>query len=451
MRIVSAMLLLASLTGRAGDWPTFGHDNRRSHVTDESLTFPLNNSWAYKSAVPPQTAWTGPARWDAYAKNEGLQSMRNFDPAFFVTSVGDAVFFGSSADHAVHSLDANNGNENWVSFADGAVRLPPTWAGGRLYFGADDGFARCLDAKSGDEIWKFRPIENAKLIPSNGKLMSPFPVRTGVLVDGGSAFFGASLFPWEKSYLCAIDAKTGAKHFVNEQTGVTLQGIFLASTERLYAPQGRSVPLIFAKSSGSKLGDVPGTGGVYCILTEDEQFIAIPNNQKSSENTVKLASPDSREAILNIPGANRMIAAGQYLYFHQKGKLKAIDRAVASAAQSKMTAAQKKMTALKKAKAPAKLFEPFQKAEAAARLELKAADLWSSFQPVPSALILAGDHLILGGDGVVFAVDKNTGEQIWKADLSGRVYGLAVANGRLFASTDRGHIFCFSEATGSVR
>ncbi|MDA7673481.1 PQQ-binding-like beta-propeller repeat protein, partial [Verrucomicrobiales bacterium] len=250
---------------------------------------------------------------------------------------------------------------------------------------------------------------------------------------------------------CAIDAKTGAKHFVNEQTGVTLQGIFLASTERLYAPQGRSVPLIFAKSSGSKLGDVPGTGGVYCILTEDEQFIAIPNNQKSSENTVKLASPDSREAILNIPGANRMIAAGQYLYFHQKGKLKAIDRAVASAAQSKMTAAQKKMTALKKAKAPAKLFEPFQKAEAAARLELKAADLWSSFQPVPSALILAGDHLILGGDGVVFAVDKNTGEQIWKADLSGRVYGLAVANGRLFASTDRGHIFCFSEVTGSVR
>ncbi len=451
MRIVSVILLLVSYSAKAGDWPSFGHDNRRSHVTDEKLIFPLKKTWTYESPVPPQTAWTGPARWDAFAKNEGLQSMRNFDPAFFVTSVGDSVFFGSSADHAVHCLSAETGDETWVSFADGAVRLPPTWAGGRLYFGADDGFARCLDAESGDEIWKFRPVEEAKLIPNDGKLMSPFPVRTGVLIDDGVAFFGASLFPWEKSYLCAIDAKTGGKHFVTEQTGVTLQGIFLASSDRLYAPQGRSVPLIFAKSSGSKLGDIPGTGGVYCILTEDAQFIAIPNNQKSGEDTVRIANPESRETILNVPGANRMIAAGRYLYFHQRQKLKAIDRALASAAQAKISAAQKKITELKKAKASAQEIKLIQNTESEAKLELSSAEFWSCNQPVPSALVLAGDHLILGGDGVVFAVLKNTGEEVWKADLPGRVYGLAVANGRLFASTDRGHIFCYSGVGGAVR
>ena len=113
-------------SGRAEDWPTYGHDNRRSHVTGETLALPLRLAWAYRSPLPPRTAWTGPAKWDAYASNEGLQSMRNFDPAFFVTAVGDRVFFGSSADNAAHCLDAETGAERWVAFAESPVRLPPS-------------------------------------------------------------------------------------------------------------------------------------------------------------------------------------------------------------------------------------------------------------------------------------------------------------------------------------
>jgi hypothetical protein len=41
-------------------------------------------------------AWTGPAKWDSYANLRRLESMRNFDPAFFVIAVGDSVCFGSS-------------------------------------------------------------------------------------------------------------------------------------------------------------------------------------------------------------------------------------------------------------------------------------------------------------------------------------------------------------------
>ena len=63
---------------------------------------------------------------------------------------------------------------------------------------------------------------------------------------------------------------------------------------------------------------------------------------------------------------------------------------------------------------------------------------------VPSALILAGDHLFAGGDGKVMAVSVESGAVAWEAEVEGRVYGLAVANGRLFASTDRGVIHCFA-------
>jgi outer membrane protein assembly factor BamB len=447
MRTLVIFFVSSLLAAHAEDWPTYGHDNRRSHVSKETLKFPLEKSWSWQSPVLPQTAWTGPARWDAYASNEGLQSMRNFDPAFFVTSVGDSVFFGSSADHGVHCLNVANGEERWVTFADAAVRLPPTWKDGRLYFGADDGYARCLDAASGKELWKFNPVESARMIPSNGKLMSPFPVRTGVLVDDGLAYFGASLFPWEKSYLCAVDIKTGRDRFVSHLKSVTLQGILLSSAERLYAPQGRSVPLVFAKTTGSRIGDISGTGGVFCILTEDEHFISIPHNQKASEDTVKLTNPANRESVINIPGANQMLADGNFVYFHQRNQLKAVNRFSSATAQNKAASAEKTLKALVKAKKDPDKQAQLKKTIALAKEERKSADTWASFQPVPSAMILAGNHLILGGDGIVFAVEKDTGKQIWKANITGRIYGLAAANGRLFASTNRGEIISFISAS----
>ena len=147
------------LPAGAEDWPTYAHDNRRSHTTSETLTLPLKEGWIYKSPNLPQTAWTGPAKWDAYAGNDGLQSMRNFDPAFFVTAANGSIYFGYSVDHAVHCLDASSGEEKWVAFAGGAVRLPPTLVGGRAYFGADDGYAYCVDSSSGEEVWKTSPTE----------------------------------------------------------------------------------------------------------------------------------------------------------------------------------------------------------------------------------------------------------------------------------------------------
>ena len=107
-----ALFLFAAVTiVHANDWPTYRHDNRRSGVSQEQLPVQLKEAWVYKSSAPPQTAWSGPAKWDAYSGNKDLQSMRNFDPAFFVTSVGKDVYFGSSVDNAVHCLDAGTGKE----------------------------------------------------------------------------------------------------------------------------------------------------------------------------------------------------------------------------------------------------------------------------------------------------------------------------------------------------
>ena len=61
------------------------------------------------------------------------QSMRNFDPVFYVTISKGSVFYGSSVDDSVHCLDLNSGSEKWVAFTSGAVRLPPSLDKGKCF------------------------------------------------------------------------------------------------------------------------------------------------------------------------------------------------------------------------------------------------------------------------------------------------------------------------------
>ena len=55
----------------------------------------------------------------------------------------------------------------------------------------------------------------------------------------------------------------------------------------------------------------------------------------------------------------------------------------------------------------------------------------------PAALILAGRQAIVGGQDCVLAVDLDTHTVAWNLPVEGAAYGLAVADGRLYVSTDR--------------
>ena len=96
----------------AADWPVWQHDNRRTGSTKDPVpTENLSLDWTWQSPSPPQTAWAGPAKYDAYAFHRNLPSMRNYDAVFHVIAVGDKVWFGSSADDSVHCLNAADGRE----------------------------------------------------------------------------------------------------------------------------------------------------------------------------------------------------------------------------------------------------------------------------------------------------------------------------------------------------
>ena len=465
--ITIAILLAAAAVARAEDWPTYRHDNRRSGATAETLRLPLKQVWRYDSPSAPASAWAGPAKWNAYAGMKGLKHMRDFDLAFYVTAAGGRVFFGSSADAAAHCLDAVTGKAVWAFHTDGPVRLPPSVAGGNVYFGSDDGHAYCVKAADGSPVWKYRAAPADRVVPSNGKLISLWPCRTGVLVAGGKAYFAGSLFPWQKSQFCGVDARTGKDSgpglFKVVNSGQAMQGALLASDTRLFVLQGRSPALVFSRSDGKVVGSLGGggDGGVHALLTKDSQLIYGPG---SKTGWLAMQDAKTRTRISAFAGASRIVLGDKTGYIYKpgnlstfkfaehitlnkqralSGKLKALSRPPKSRRGKKETPAQ----AAKRKSAHEVVKRELEKV--AAELKRIKQDGGKSFNfsvncPLAYELILAGETIFLGGDSVVCAISARDGKALWNAPVDGKARGLAVAGGRLFVSTDKGKIHCFA-------
>ena len=89
-----------------------------------------------------------------------------------------------------------------------------------------------------------------------------------------------------------------------------------------------------------------------------------------------------------------------------------------------------------------------EKQQKLAEEEFAAATRWKVPSTCADSLILAGDVLVAGGSGELLALATASGERLATVKVEGSVKGLAVAAGRLLASTDSGVIHSFG-AKGS--
>ena len=402
--------LLSSAVNGA-DWPTQGRDNRRSATTAEQLDISsLGLSWTWKSPTPPSPAWKGTARWDAYNYIRNNKSMRAYDRAFNISAAGNQLFIASSAESAVIALDTADGTENWRAFASAPIRIAPTFASGKVYFGSDDGAVRCVSAGDGAKLWSYRANPSRKLIPNDGHFISLYPCRTGVMVQDGKAYAGFGLVPWEASYLSCVDANSGTQIYrttlnVDNRLGHTLEGALLSTSDRIFAPQGRISPVSFNLSTGVRQARLEGGGGAFAIVTNDGKLLTGPgfgnsSFAKSRKTFIQETNANNLSAIVRHADAHAVLATATTFHFLIKEKISTVNRS-------------------------------------------GGATKWLGTLAGANTLALAGTTLFVGGKNRVIALDSSNGRELWTAVVIGEVHSLAIANGKLFASTSGGKIYCY--------
>jgi outer membrane protein assembly factor BamB len=462
------ILLVFCRIGVAEEWSTYRSDITRSGITSETVGPELFLQWKYIPAHKPRPAWPMPS--------EELPRMHN-DNAYHVVIADGSAYFGSSTTNKMYSIDVADGDIRWTFFAEGPVRFAPTVCGGRIYFGSDDGYVYCLGSKDGSLIWKYRAGHNDEKIIGNGRMISLWPVRTGVLVDDGVVYFAAGIFPYEGLYICALKASDGSIAWKNdtigdrahelEYGGISPHGYPIASEDVLYIPSGRSMPAGFNRHTGKFLFYAsPGAkrGGTWALLDDDKLISGVDYSGTPNKVTYDAKTGRRRgDAFAWFPGID-MTVTPEFSYIVTKNGLYVINREVYAAAVSKagrlardrqVWESQLKEFKTNLGSADESNREKLNERIVALSKRITDAaqeekDLkGSSFQwcyPAKGlrSVVLAGDIVFAGGDGVIIGIDAKTGRQVWKNDIDGTAVGLAACDGSLLVSSDDGPIYCFS-------
>lgn len=409
-RAAAAALVLAALlarlpaAARAEDWPTYRHDPGRAGATADSLALPLQECWMHRAARPPAPAWPAPAPDDVLHEVRNLARTLDFDSAFHPVVARGLLLYGSSSEDSVIALDAASGARRWSFQAEGPVRLAPAVAGDAVYAGSDDGCLYALDAQSGALRWKTRVGPVDRRLPGNGRMISLWPVRGGLVVDGGTVYATAGVFPEYEVYLCALDARDGREMW-KQKIPISAQGPLVASAAHLFSPAARVSWQAFDRATGNALGELAArdyrSGGCFGMLLEDT--LALGGGERrngltfcdAAQRTRRLAQPGERAAAtLSVIGILKTDA------------LVALDRA-------------------------------------ALIQERKAVVKWEVPCTGACEIIAAGDAFVVGREGEVTVLAATNGNLLGSAKVAGRAYGLAAAGGRLYVSTDEGAIHGF--------
>lgn len=478
------LTMVAQLTLRAGDWPTYQHDNARGGVTHENLAAPLSLKWVHEPAFPPARGWPDPAPW--HARDAGIRTGNKmaYDDAYHVVAAGDSLYFCASAENRIACLDAATGRIRWSVFTDAPPRLAPTVWRDRIYVGADDGFVYCLSAADGASIWKFRTAPDDGKMIGHGRLMSCRPVRTGVVIEDGVAYFGAGVFPNEGLSLFAVDAANGKLIWENSEYdkggrgNLTPQGYLLASDTQLIMPSGRVCPGVFDRETGRLLYQVRGgnnmMGGTYAmlaghvlfngthVLTAYDMVNAVKDKYGKEVRGPPIYSwyqgkrvvvHDETAYILTdsqlyalpldaIPAAGEIHNPLRKIHYRHRYDTTTHRRRQARLARLRKEDPEYERLA-KEIRDRQAVYDEVLVEEEKINAAVDPSCRWRLQCDASESLILAGDVLFAGGADTVIAVDAGTGKSLWSHDVEGRARGLAVANQYLFVSTTTGNIYCF--------
>lgn len=424
--LLATSLLLSSAT--AADWPAFRGDAARSGFTTETLPAKLALAWKHTPRHKPAPSWPRDDRM-------------SFDRTFRPVVAGGLVIFGSSADDQIRALDAKTGQLKWKHYTDGPVRFAPVVHKKNVYAVSDDGHLYCLSLPDGKLRWKkfggpqARRSHPAGLVLGNERIISRWPARGGPAIYDGVLYFAAGIWQSEKVFIHAVDPETGKSIWTNDSaggmympqphggayahSGVTAQGHLVADEQHLYVPTGRAVPAVFDRKTG-----------------KFKYYHLQANGRRGGTATTVIG---------------RFIYNGGASYTTENGALRTRlgNGPVAKFAGGVLHHNGSRLVAVKQIRRKTK--------------DRKGRDITVDDHQVLWQLdkVPGGQSLIVAGDIAISAGKKDIGLYDLKArklvpssfgsTFDNDICGLAVAEGRLFVSTDRGSLYCFSSEEEKAR
>ena len=420
------ILSLSLPTGRAseaGDWPMWRFDAARSNASPTELPKQLNLSWV-RQLPRPRPAW--PAS----------QAKLQFDAIAQPIVVGKLLIVGSTVNDAVTAYDVETGGEVWRFFTEGPVRFAPLGHRGRIYAASDDGYLYCLQAKTGQLLWKVRGGPNDRRVIGNDRLVSAWPIRGGPVLLDETVYFTASIWPFMGIFVHAVDAETGRTIWINSETGsrwvthphgapsfgsIVPQGYLAASGQRLLVPGGRSLPGVFDRGTGKLLRfDFGGKGsGGWSVFAHEDFYVvhdaAFGIGQGESLGSIPTAA--FTNDTLYGPSAAYEIAGAVQLV---KGK----DR----------------------------------KGKDIEKLGFKPGKSWSVSSPDLPIFAIAGQTAYSGKEGLVTSFDIRAAQAAgkaqpprWSVRIEGAPATMLAGAGKLFVVTHDARVYCFGAGQTEIQ
>jgi outer membrane protein assembly factor BamB len=263
--------------------------------------------------------------------------------------------------------------------------------------------------------------------PSQNKSVAIRADPPGPVVYDDVLYFAAGIWQSEIVYLYAVDPQSGKTLWTNDEagtiymaqphggafanSGVSAQGHLVADEDQLYVPTGRAVPAVFNRKDGKfKYYHLQANGHIGGTAT------AVVGGFFYNGGA---AFTKSDGALRSRMGVGPVAAFDELVLHHNGSRLAALKQV-------------KKKTKDRKGK----------------EITVDTHDVAWTVDLVPggTSLLVAGSTAIAGGNREVALIDLKTRKVVSTLPVDGVAFGLAVADGRLFVTTDKGTIYNFAAA-----
>jgi len=393
------------------------YDAGRTAASPEKLAETLYPQWV-RHLPPPEPAWP---------VNEDTGDNLQFDGSYEPVVSDKRIYIPSMVRDTLTAYNTDTGKELWRFYADGPVRFAPCVYRGKIYFVSDDGYLYCLDAKNGKLVWKFRESGPRRTVIGNHRLVSARPARGAPVLYKGTLYFASGVWPFMGIFIYAIDPATGRPVWKNSGTGsiyidqphsspafagVSPQGYCAAAGNTLLVSGGRTVPAAYDRKTGKFLyyRIQQGFGG-YNVYAHGDIFI--------NGHTVYHI-----RAGIPLCGTDISVLSGRKFYGAENSMLTVYSPSATVRTYRNMDGSREVISGAVK--------------------PLRTLYLASG----PETIHIKAGPRLYGTDSEnrIVAVDVESGKKpsiSWKVPVKGRVWNMVAGDGKLFAVTVGGSVYCF--------